>query len=60
MYAIKVMLAKDDWIYITEDTDGHCWDLKPQLFKTKKEAENAAKIWNKRATKIVRYEKNIV
>ena len=54
------MLAKDDWIYITEDIDAHCWDLKPQLFKTKKEAENAAKIWNKRATKIVRYKENTV
>lgn len=52
------MLAADDWIYITEDTGGNCWDLKPQLFKTKREAENAAKIWKSRATKIVKYEQD--
>lgn len=49
------MLAVDDWIYITEKTD-KCWDLHPQLFNTRKEAEKAASTtWKHRATKIVKY-----
>ena len=27
-YAVKVMLAQDDWIYITRNDSKHCWDLK--------------------------------
>ena len=49
------MLAADDWIYITEDNGGNCWDLKPQLFKTKKEAIEHAKIWKSRHVKVVEY-----
>ena len=30
----KVCLDKvtDDWIFVTEDTKGKCWDLRPVLF----------------------------
>jgi len=55
-YAIKVMLSADDWIYITEDNGGNCWDLVPLLFKTKKEAMEHAKIWSSRHTKVVEYD----
>ena len=60
-YAIKIMLAADDWIYITEDTHGKCWDLKPVLFSSRQEAETHAKIWRKnskdrdRFVKVVEY-----
>lgn len=42
------MLAADDWIYITEDTHRHCWDLVPVLFSTRQEAEKHAKMWRKK------------
>lgn len=47
-FAVKVMLSVDDWIYITEDTHGKCWDLKPVLFDTRAEAEEYAKTWRVR------------
>jgi hypothetical protein len=47
-YAVKIMLAADDWIYITEDTHGKCWDLNPVLFETQEQAEDFAKSWRKR------------
>ena len=32
-WAVMVCLdGKDDWIFVTEDTKGHCWDLRPVLF----------------------------
>ena len=32
-YAVMVCLdGKDDWIYITKQTE-HCWDLQPELFE---------------------------
>lgn len=49
------MLSADDWIYITEDNGGNCWDLVPLLFSTKKEAMEHAKIWSSRHTKVVEY-----
>lgn len=44
-YAVKIMLAVDDWIYITEDNGGNCWDLTPVLFSDIKEAERFADTW---------------
>ena len=38
MYAVMVCLdGKDDWIYITKQTE-HCWDLQPELFEDAHEA----------------------
>ena len=58
-FAVKVMLAVDDWIYVTEGTRGKCWDLKPVLFDTRPEAEEYAKSWTKkgveRFVKVVDY-----
>ena len=33
-WAVMVCLDKvtDDWIFVTEDTKGKCWDLRPVLF----------------------------
>lgn len=44
-YAIQIKLAEDDWIYVTKDTGGHCWDLQPELFDTLESAEKFADIW---------------
>jgi hypothetical protein len=59
-YAIKIRLAMDDWIYITKDTGGRCWDLVPETFDTKDEAEKFAENWRKdfgdtRYVKVVEY-----
>jgi hypothetical protein len=59
-YAVKVMLSVDDWIYITEDTGGNCWDLKPVLFDNHKEAEKFVDKLrlkdSRRSVKVVEYE----
>lgn len=47
-YAIKVMLSKDDWIYVTVNK-GYCdWDLQPKLFDTLEEAEAFADSWRQK------------
>ena len=51
----------DDWIYITKDTGGHCWDLVPETFDTENEAEQFADNWRKtsgdtRFVKVVEYD----
>lgn len=44
-YAVKVQLAVDDWIYITEDR-GQCdFDLRPVLFDSREAAEQFANGW---------------
>lgn len=43
-YALKVKLGEGDWIYVTEDTR-HCWDLRPLLFETFEQANQAAQVW---------------
>jgi len=44
-YGIKLALAVDDYIWVTEDT-GRCdFDLRPVLYNTFDEAEKAAKRW---------------
>lgn len=59
-YAIKVQLAVDDWIYITEDT-GTCMDLVPVLFSNKNQAQQYANAWRipgrKRTVEIVKYDR---
>ena len=63
-YAVKIMLAVDDWIYITEDNGGNCWDLTPVLFSDIQEAERFAEKWRKkykdnRYVKVVEYEREL-
>ena len=53
-YAVKVMLSKDDWIYVTEP-DGRMFEVRPMLFNTRELAEEHAKIWGKDASKVVRW-----
>ena len=51
-YAIKVMLAADDWIYVTEP-EGTMFEVRPVLFDTRAEAEEHAAIWG--VSKVVRW-----
>ena len=59
-YAIKVELAPNDWIYVTKSDSKHCWDLVPETYKSKTDAEKAADTWRKKSTrnnvKVVNYE----
>lgn len=60
-YAVKIMLSKDDWIFVTEDTSDNCRDLVPYTFVEKSDAESFAEIWRKkyrdnRFVKVVKYE----
>ena len=60
MYAIMVCLdGKDDWIYVTEQTD-NCWELMPELYETFEQAEQAASVWRLKGketnVKVVSYE----
>lgn len=45
-YAIRVQLAADDWIFITEG-EGSMFELQPVLYDTEHEAWEAADIWIK-------------
>ena len=47
-YAVKILLAEDDWIFVTKDTGGNCWDLTPETFADIKDAERFAETWRKR------------
>jgi hypothetical protein len=53
-YAIKIALAADDWIYVTEPS-GTMFEVTPVLFNSRKEAEEHAAIWG--VSKVVRYRK---
>ena len=45
-WAIMVCLdGKDDWIFVTEDSKGNCWDLRPVLFDDINVALEYAKTW---------------
>ena len=45
-YAIRIQLAADDWIFITEE-QGTMFELQPVLYNTEQEAWEAAEIWLK-------------
>ena len=46
-WAVMVCLdGKDDWIFVTEDTKGDCWDLRPVLFDDLTEALEYAKVFS--------------
>jgi hypothetical protein len=46
-WAVMVCLDKttDDWIFVTEDSKGNCWDLHPVLFDDINDALEFAKSW---------------
>jgi hypothetical protein len=46
-WAVMVCLDKqeDDWIFVTEDSKGNCWDLQPVLFDDINDALEFAKGW---------------
>ena len=58
-YAVKIMLAVDDWLYVTEDTGKCDWDLQPVLFDSEDEAESFAAAWRlagaEKSVKVVEY-----
>jgi hypothetical protein len=45
-YAIKIQLAADDWIFVTEPM-GSMFEMYPMLYDTEQEAREAAEIWLK-------------
>jgi len=47
-YGIKLQIAVDDYIWVTED-NRKCgmFELRPKLYSTFKEAQAAAKTWKK-------------
>ena len=46
-YAIRIQLAADDWIFVTEE-QGTMFELQPMLYDTEQEAWEAAEIWLKK------------
>ena len=45
-FAVMVCLdGKDDWIYITEDSESNCWDLRPVLFNNYADAVQFSHNW---------------
>ena len=45
MYAIRINLSENDWIYVTEDNGGNCWDLTVKIFDDIKDAERFAEVF---------------
>lgn len=45
-YAIKIQLAADDWIFVTEPI-GSMFEMYPMLYDTEQEAWEAAETWLK-------------
>ena len=47
-YGIKLQIAVDDYIWVTEDNrKGGMFELRPKLYRTFDEAQAAAKSWKK-------------
>lgn len=46
-WAVMICLDKatDDWIFVTEDSKGDCWDLRPVLFDDINDALEFARSW---------------
>ena len=46
-WAIMICLNReeDDWIFVTEDSKGNCWDLRPVLFDDINDALEFAATW---------------
>ena len=55
-YAIMVQFGvePDNWIYVTEESKGNMYDLKPIVYDTLAEAVQAKNIWKN--AKVVEYE----
>jgi hypothetical protein len=45
MYGIKIPLAVDDYIWVSDHVNSTPMNPKPLLFKTKEEAYTHAKVW---------------
>lgn len=62
MYAVKVKLSNNDWLYVVED-NGDTMDMKPVKYPTLKEARIAAKGWmlpgKENSVKVVEYPTDI-
>ena len=63
-WAIMVCLdGKDDWIFVTEDSKGNCWDLRPLLFDDINVALEHAKTWTvpdkEHNVKVVNYDEAV-
>ena len=63
-WAIMVCLdGKDDWIFVTEDSKGNCWDLRPVLFDDINVALEYAKTWTvpdkEHNVKVVNYDEAV-
>jgi len=63
-WAIMVCLdGKDDWIFITEDSKGNCWDLRPVLFDDINDALEYARTFTVQGkehnVKVVNYDETI-
>lgn len=56
-YGIKIPLAVDDYIWVTEMSDLSSFDLQPVLYNTVEEATAAAEIWGPLA-RVELYDKN--
>ena len=64
-WAIMICLDKatDDWIFVTEDSKGNCWDLRPVLFDDINDALEYAKSWTitgkEENVQVVNYDKQV-
>ena len=58
-YGIKLQIAVDDYIWVTED-NGKCsmFEIRPKLYRTFEEAQDAAKTW-KRFARVEPFEEKI-
>lgn len=57
-YAVRVMFAKDDWLYVTE---GDAFSTRPVLFNNLQDAEEHRKIWgNNEVAKVVEYDQESI
>jgi len=61
-YAIRIQLAADDWIFVTEE-QGTMFELQPMLYDTEQQAWEAAEIWlkegkRKNFVQVVEYDTN--
>ena len=63
-WAVMVCLdGKEDWIFVTEDSKGNCWDLRPVLFDDINDALEFANSWaipgKEQNVKVINYEEEI-
>lgn len=59
-YGIKIPIAVDDYIWVTELAEPGEFDLRPVLYDTVEEAQAAAEIWGPLAKVLIHDKDNIV